>query len=132
MTISSDRADIVAALKKADYHPLRVSPHPPTKLAANLAYVTLMKVEPGSTFGNDLLITWQITATASPTASAAEATAQLDELTDAIIFALHSHDAAGLAQAGEYVGLLENANGATYPAVQITFESVTPEKGNLS
>lgn len=130
MSITTERAAIVAALAAGTYpNPIRFSPHPPTKLAPNLAYVTMTKVEPAGNYGRDLAVTWQITATIAPTASAAEATALLDELTDSLISTIHTTKVADVTKAGEYVGLIENSNGATYPAVQITIESITPAKG---
>ncbi|ALD74579.1 hypothetical protein [Trueperella pyogenes] len=129
MTIADDRAALVAALTTVGTaRKVRVIGHPPTKLAADLIYLTMTKVERAATYGRDLRITWQITATIAPTTSIADATSALDRLTGAIITAVHDAKAADLESVTEYVGLLEQANGATYPAAQLDFTSITPER----
>lgn len=129
MTIADDRAALVAALTTAKTPcNVRILGHPPTKLAADLIYLTMTKVEAANTYGRDLVITWQITATIAPTMSISDATGALDDLTGAIITAVHDARVADLESVSEYVGLLEQANGATYPAVQIDVTSITPER----
>ncbi|MGV4289482.1 hypothetical protein QEV12_10465 [Trueperella pyogenes] len=129
MTIAHDRAALVAALTTVGTaRKVRVLGHPPTKLAADLIYLTMTKVEAATAYGRDLRITWQITATIAPTTSISEATGALDDLTGAVISGIRDARAADLQSVSEYVGLLEQANGATYPAVQIEVTSTTPER----
>ncbi|MEW6894962.1 hypothetical protein [Trueperella pyogenes] len=129
MTIAEDRAALVAALTTVGTaRKVRVLGHPPTKLAADLIYLTMNKVEAATIYGRDLRITWQITATIAPTTSVSDATGALDDLTGSIITAIRDARAADLESISEYVGLLEQANGATYPAVQIEVTSTTTER----
>lgn len=129
MSIEDDRAALTFAL--AEHIPeqlgrtITVSRNPPAKLTGYMVYLTMNKVEPAGNFGRDLKVTWLVTGTVPATNSIREATAELDALTDAILAAVQKSDAADLVEVYEYVGLLEPTNGATYPAVQITLESIT-------
>ncbi|MDD7465986.1 MAG: hypothetical protein PUK59_07140 [Actinomycetaceae bacterium] len=127
MSITDDRQELYTALNTlapiGDTR-IRLCLYAPQKAQPYTAYIELAGAEQAPTFGH-LQVVWEITATASARLAASAAAEFLDQLTGAIIRAIHGQQAADLANVEPYFVLSDPSNGAAIPATRLTFTSRT-------
>lgn len=126
MSISDDRAELVNALKSVFWPNGKVTvlASAPALLAPYQVYLELDGIEDGKRFGT-IRNRWNVYITTPAVKQISDAETLLDAMANSCIKGVQESGVADFAGSGTYIGLSEPVNGATFPAVRLSFNSTT-------